>query len=59
MRKLIAAVGAAALLSTAAIAIAPSAHAAAPTCTKASDGIETCTGTLSNGAGYLIKVPAR
>jgi hypothetical protein len=58
MRKLIAAIGAAALLSTAAIAIAPSAYAAAPTCTKASDGVETCKGTLSNGADYLIKVPA-
>jgi len=59
MRKLIAAIGAAALLSTAAVAIAPSAYAGPPTCTKASDGVETCTGTLSNGAGYLIKVPAR
>jgi len=59
MRKLIAAVGAAALLSTAAVSIAPSAYAAAPTCTKASDGVETCNGTLSNGATYLIKVPAR
>jgi hypothetical protein len=59
MRKLIAAIGAAALLSTAAVAIAPSAYAAAPTCSTASDGIETCTGTLSNGAGYLIKVPAK
>ena len=60
MRKLFAAVGAAALLSTAAVAIAPSAYAAAPTCTTASaTGIETCTGTLSNCAGYLIKVPAR
>ena len=58
MRKFIAAIGAAALLSTAAVAIAPSAYAAAPTCTKASSGLETCTGTLSNGAGYLIKVPA-
>ena len=58
MRKLIAAIGAAALLSTAAVAIAPSAYAAAPTCTKASDGVETCKGTLSNGADYLIKVPA-
>lgn len=59
MRKLIAAIGAAALLSTAAVAIAPSAYAAAPTCSTASDGIETCKGTLSNGAGYLIKVPAK
>ena len=58
MRKLIAAIGAAALLSTAAVAIAPSAYAAAPTCTKASDGVETCKGTLSNGADYMIKVPA-
>jgi hypothetical protein len=59
MRKLIAALGAAALLSTTAIAIAPSANAAAPTCTTDSKGLETCTGTLSNGAGYLIKVPAK
>jgi hypothetical protein len=59
MRKLIAAIGAAALLSTAAVAIAPSAYAAAPTCTKASDGVETCKGKLSNGADYMIKVPAR
>ena len=59
MRKLIAAIGAAALLSTAAVAIAPSAYAAAPTCSTASDGIETCTGSLSNGAGYMIKVPAK
>ena len=59
MRKLIAALGAAALLSTAAVAIAPSANAAAPTCTTDSKGLETCTGTLSNGAGYLIKVPAK
>ena len=59
MRKLIAALGAAALLSTAAVAIAPSANAATPTCTTDSKGLETCTGTLSNGAGYLIKVPAK
>jgi hypothetical protein len=59
MRKLIAAVGVSVMLSTAAVAIAPSAVAAAPTCvTKVSTGLETCTGTLSNGAGYLIKVPA-
>jgi hypothetical protein len=59
MRKLIAALGAAALLSTTAVAIAPSANAATPTCTTDSKGLETCTGTLSNGAGYLIKVPAK
>jgi hypothetical protein len=59
MRKFIAAIGAAALLSTAAVAIAPSAYAGPPTCTKASDGVETCKGTLSNGADYMIKVPAR
>jgi hypothetical protein len=59
MRKLIAALGAAALLSTTAIAIAPSANAAAPTCTTDSKGLETCTGKLSNGADYLIKVPAK
>ncbi len=59
MRKLIAAIGAAALLSTAAVAIAPSAYAAAPTCTKDSNGLETCNGALSNGATYEIKVPAK
>jgi hypothetical protein len=59
MRKIIAAIGVSVMLSTAAVAIAPSAVAAAPTCvTKVSTGLETCTGTLSNGAGYLIKVPA-
>lgn len=59
MRKLIAAIGAAALLSTAAVAIAPSAYAGPPTCTKDSSGLETCKGTLSNGASYLMKVPSR
>jgi hypothetical protein len=58
MRKLIAAVGVSVMLSTAAVAIAPSAVAAAPTCIKSLSGLETCTGTLSNGAPYLIKVPA-
>jgi hypothetical protein len=58
MRKLIAALGAAALLSTAAVAIAPSAHASSLTCTTDAKNVESCTGSLSNGAGYLIKVPA-
>jgi hypothetical protein len=59
MRKFIAALGATALLATTAVAIAPSASAAAPTCTTATNGLETCKGALSNGATYLIKVPAR
>ena len=59
MRKLIAALGASALLATTAVAVAPSANAAAPTCTTSSNGVETCKGKLSNGADYLIKVPAR
>ena len=58
MRKLIAALGVSALLSTATIAIAPSANAASLTCTTDAQSVESCTGSLSNGAGYLIKVPA-
>jgi hypothetical protein len=54
-RKLIAALGAATLVVTASVAITPSASAA-PVCATAKS-IETCTGTLTNGAGYLLKMP--
>ena len=43
-------------LLTAGLVAAP-AHAAAPTCSTTS-GIETCAGTLTNGAAYVMKVPA-
>jgi tetrahydromethanopterin S-methyltransferase subunit D len=57
MRKSIAALGAATLAVTLSVAITPSASAAAPVCASAA-GVETCTGTLANGAGYVFKVPA-
>ncbi len=56
MRKSIAALGAATLALTLSVAITPSASAA-PVCATAA-GVETCTGTLANGAGYVFKVPA-
>jgi hypothetical protein len=56
MRKSIATLGAATLALTLSVAITPSASAAAPVCTTAA-GVETCTGTLANGAGYVFKVP--
>jgi hypothetical protein len=55
MRKSIATLGAATLALTLSVAITPSASAA-PVCTTAA-GVETCTGTLANGAGYVFKVP--
>jgi hypothetical protein len=55
-RKLIASLGAAALLSTVAVVTIPAANAAAPTCTTAAD-VETCKGTLANGAAYIFQVP--
>jgi hypothetical protein len=54
MRKSIAAIGAATLALTLTVAIVPAASAA-PTCATAA-GVETCTGTLTNGAGYVFKV---
>ena len=57
MRKSIAALGAATLALTLSVAITPSASAAAPVCSS-SAGVETCVGTLTNGAGYVFKVPA-
>ena len=57
IRKSIAVVGAAALAVTVSVSIAPSASAAL-TCTTAAK-VETCTGTLANGAGYVFKMPTR
>ena len=57
IRKSIATMGAAVLVASIAVVTVPSAHAAAPTCTTAKD-VETCTGTLANGAGYVFKMPA-
>ena len=57
IRKSIATMGAAVLVASIAVVTVPSAHAAAPTCTTAI-GVETCTGTLANGAGYVFKMPA-
>jgi hypothetical protein len=57
-RKLIASLGAAALLSTVAVVSIPAANAAAPTCTTDKASLETCTGTLANGAGYVFKMPS-
>jgi hypothetical protein len=55
MRKSIALVGAAALAVALGVVPANSA-AAAPVCTTKA-GIETCTGTLANGAGYQFRMP--
>ncbi|MEI6477322.1 MAG: hypothetical protein WCO27_06330, partial [Actinomycetes bacterium] len=56
MRKVVAMVGAVALIVSGTILAIPSASAA-PVCgTKA--GIETCGGVLSNGAAYAIKIPS-
>ena len=57
MRKAFAALSAATLALTLSVAVTPSASAAAPVCATAA-GVETCTGTLTNGAGYLLKMPA-
>ena len=56
IRKSIATMGAAVLVASIAVVTVPSAQAAAPTCTTVKD-IETCTGTLANGAGYVFKMP--
>ena len=56
MRKSIATLGAATLALTLSVAITPSATAAAPTCTTTA-GVETCNGTLANGAAYRFIVP--
>ena len=56
MRKSIATIGAAALVVTLGITTAPTA-AATPTCATAA-GVETCRGTLANGAGYVFMMPS-
>ncbi len=56
IRKLSAALLTSALLASSAVAIAPAANAAV-TCSTA-DGVETCNGTLKNGAAFSIKVPS-
>jgi len=57
-RKLIASFGAATLLSTLAVAVLPAANAAAPTCSTVAD-VEICNGTLTNGAAYTFRMPAK
>jgi hypothetical protein len=54
-RKSIASLGAAALVATLAVVSVPAASAA-PTCATVAK-VETCTGTLANGAGYVFKMP--
>ncbi len=54
--KFLAVISASALIAVGSFLVAPTAQANTPTCTKAA-GIETCTGTLTNGAAYVIKVP--
>jgi hypothetical protein len=56
LRKSVATLSATALVATLAVVSVPAASAA-PTCTTAAK-IETCTGKLANGAGYLFMVPA-
>lgn len=56
IRKSIATMGAAVLVASIAVVTVPAAQAAAPTCTTVKD-IETCTGALANGAGYVFKMP--
>jgi hypothetical protein len=58
IRKSIATAGAAVLVSAGVLVAVPAANAAAPTCATDKTGIETCTGKLANGAGYVFKVPA-
>jgi len=57
IRKSIATVGVAALVATGVLVSVPAANAAEPTCTTSKTGLETCTGTLANGAGYQFKMP--
>jgi len=56
-RKLIASLGAVVLVSSVAVAVVPAANAAAPVCTTTAD-VETCNGTLANGAAYQFRVPS-
>ena len=60
LKKLIATLGASALISTGlVVAVAAPAQAADPVCvTDAKTGVITCDGKLSNGAAYRTMVPA-
>ena len=57
VKKSIASLGAAVLVASLSVVIAPTASAAAPVCTT-TKGVETCNGTLSNGAAYRFMMPA-
>ena len=57
-KKSIASLGAAVLVATLSVVVAPTASAAAPVCTTAKN-VETCNGTLSNGAAYRFMMPAK
>jgi hypothetical protein len=56
-KKTIASLGAAVLVATLSVVIAPTATAAAPVCTT-TKGVETCNGTLANGAAYRFMMPS-
>jgi hypothetical protein len=60
LKKLIATLGASALISTGlVVAVAAPAHAADPVCvTAVKTGVITCDGTLSTGAAYRTMVPS-
>jgi pimeloyl-ACP methyl ester carboxylesterase len=56
IRRVFAALATSALVVSTAVAIAPAANAAVA-CTT-TDGVETCAGTLKNGAQFAIKMPS-
>lgn len=56
-KKSIASLGAAVLVASLSVVIAPTASAAAPVCTT-TKGVETCNGTLANGAAYRFMMPS-
>jgi hypothetical protein len=55
-KKSIASLGAAVLVASLSVVIAPTASAAAPVCTTTGK-VETCNGTLANGAAYRFMMP--
>jgi hypothetical protein len=57
VKKSIASLGAAVLVASLSVVIAPTASAAAPVCAT-TKGIETCNGTLANGAAYRFMMPS-
>jgi len=57
VKKSIASLGAAVLVASLSVVITPTASAAAPVCTT-TKGVETCNGTLANGAAYRFMMPA-